>query len=202
MWRSRPRLRLPATRIRPAPRQLTHNQAVETTFALGQRQSPHLLHRRSRRRHRPLPRPAASSLLGRSSLTPETPVEQWRQRFHRRRSTTTPSPAERRPSPHARLGTEVPMYVRQHKPSAPLRKFDGWHGTYEISQPACTPCALPSFTPRCTKPVRSLSRRKSRQTRPSARPITSFNKLFTERDCLKASPTAGRPTTAPPSKAC
>ena len=169
----------------PAPRQLTHNQAVGNSSALGQRQSPHLFHRRSRRRHRPLPRPATSSLLDRR-LTLER-SEQWNKDFtgeiasfgsYGNGAVVT-----------ARLGTEVQMYVASDKlPSAPLRKFDGWPGTYENPSTGLRSLRVAFVYSSLTRPSEVYLAEGPNLLLQSAHPITALNKLFAERNMPQGKP--------------
>ncbi|MFY9558918.1 MAG: prolyl oligopeptidase family serine peptidase [Terriglobales bacterium] len=85
-----------------------------------------------------------------------------------------------------RLGTEVQLQS-QANPKAAIVKREGWAGTYEI--PASTVqtqriAFLYSATERPTEVYVADGPDKLAQ----ARPITSFNKLFTERDLPKAKP--------------
>ena len=99
-----------------------------------------------------------------------------------------------------RLGTEV-QFVSQANPKAPLVKNEGWAGTYEM--PAAASQSV--MAPRASSPGAPCSTcvafAYSATTRPTevyiadgpdklaqARPITSFNKLFTERDLPLAKP--------------
>jgi dipeptidyl aminopeptidase/acylaminoacyl peptidase len=86
----------------------------------------------------------------------------------------------------ARLGTEVALYsVTQ--PSQPLRKLNGWQGTYEKLSTA-------AHSPRIAFVHSSLQRpdevylADNADRLDQARPITSFNKLFTERDLPQGKP--------------
>ena len=86
----------------------------------------------------------------------------------------------------ARLGTEVSMYsVAQ--PSQSLHKLNGWEGTYEII--SATP-----HSPRVAFVYSSLQKpaeiylAESADKLDQSRPITSFNKLFTERDLPQGKP--------------
>jgi dipeptidyl aminopeptidase/acylaminoacyl peptidase len=85
-----------------------------------------------------------------------------------------------------RIGTEVQLQS-QANPKAPMVKREGWPGAYEI--PASTMQAqriafLFSTTEKPTEIYIADGPDKLAQ----ARPITSFNKLFTERDLPKAKP--------------
>jgi dipeptidyl aminopeptidase/acylaminoacyl peptidase len=86
----------------------------------------------------------------------------------------------------ARLGTEVQPYV-QSEPSAAFAKQPGWPGTYEALSAA-------AHSPRIAFVYSSLVRPSEVYLAPSAeqidqaRPITSFNKLFTERALPQGKP--------------
>src|SRR5208337_4480817 len=87
-----------------------------------------------------------------------------------------------------RIGTEVHL-VSQANPKAAIVKHEGWAGTYEApasaSQSQNTRIAFAySATERPTEVYIADGPDKLAQ----ARPITSFNKLFTERDLPKAKP--------------
>ncbi|MGA2966482.1 MAG: prolyl oligopeptidase family serine peptidase [Terriglobales bacterium] len=85
-----------------------------------------------------------------------------------------------------RTGTEV-QFVTQANPKAPIVKREGWAGTYE------TPAAA-SEGPRIAFAYSAIERpteiyiADDVDKLAQARPITSFNKLFTERDLPQAKP--------------
>jgi dipeptidyl aminopeptidase/acylaminoacyl peptidase len=86
----------------------------------------------------------------------------------------------------ARLGTEVAMYsVAQRSQS--LHKLNGWEGTYEI-------LSTTTHSPRVAFVYSSLQKpaevylAESADKLDQARPISSFNKLFTERDLPQGKP--------------
>jgi dipeptidyl aminopeptidase/acylaminoacyl peptidase len=86
----------------------------------------------------------------------------------------------------ARIGTEVPMYSVT-KPSQSLHKLNGWEGTYErISAAAHSPRIAFVYTS-LQKPA-EIYLAESPDKLDQARPITSFNKLFTERDLPQGKP--------------
>jgi dipeptidyl aminopeptidase/acylaminoacyl peptidase len=86
----------------------------------------------------------------------------------------------------ARIGTEVPMYSVT-KPSQPLHKLNGWEGTYErISAAEHSPRIAFVYTS-LQKPA-EIYLADSPDKLDQARPITSFNKLFTERDLPQGKP--------------
>jgi dipeptidyl aminopeptidase/acylaminoacyl peptidase len=85
-----------------------------------------------------------------------------------------------------RLGTEV-QFVSQANPKAALVKHEGWPGTYEDPAAASQGSRIAfgfSATERPTEVYIADGLDKLAQ----ARPITSFNKLFTERELPKAKP--------------
>ena len=86
----------------------------------------------------------------------------------------------------ARIGTEVPMYsVTQ--PGQSLHKLNGWQGTYEnLSTTLHSPRVAFVYTS-LTKPE-EVYLAESADKLDQARPITAFNKLFTERDLPQGKP--------------
>jgi dipeptidyl aminopeptidase/acylaminoacyl peptidase len=86
----------------------------------------------------------------------------------------------------ARLGTEVQMYSLT-KPEEPLHHLSNWPGTYESISSA-------SHSPRVAFVYTSLGKpaevylADSAAKLDQARPITSFNKLFTDRDLPQGKP--------------
>jgi dipeptidyl aminopeptidase/acylaminoacyl peptidase len=86
----------------------------------------------------------------------------------------------------ARLGTEVSMYSA-NQPNQSLHKLNGWPGTYETISTA-------THSPRIAFAYSSLQKpteiylAESADKLDQARPITSFNKLFTERDLPQGKP--------------
>jgi len=85
-----------------------------------------------------------------------------------------------------RLGTEVQFYS-QASPTAPVVKRDGWPGAYEI--PAAAPAsARVAFAYSSTERPTEIYIADGPDKLAAARPITSFNKLFTERELPKAKP--------------
>jgi dipeptidyl aminopeptidase/acylaminoacyl peptidase len=80
----------------------------------------------------------------------------------------------------ARLGTEVAAYsVAQ--PSQSLHKLGTWDGTYEILSPALHSTRIAFVYSSLQKPT-EIYLAESLDKLDQARPITSFNKLFAERD--------------------
>jgi dipeptidyl aminopeptidase/acylaminoacyl peptidase len=85
-----------------------------------------------------------------------------------------------------RLATEVQFYL-QAKPTAPLVKGQGWAGTYDFPAGAERSTRI-AFTFSATERPSEVYVADGAETLASARAITSFNKLFTERDLPKAKP--------------
>ena len=86
----------------------------------------------------------------------------------------------------ARLGTEVQMYVAE-KPSAPLRKFDGWEGTYENLSTGLRSLRVAFVYSSLTHPS-EVYLAEGPNLLQSAHPITALNKLFTERELPQGKP--------------
>jgi dipeptidyl aminopeptidase/acylaminoacyl peptidase len=164
-----------------APRQLTHNQAVEThprwasdnrhiffTVEVGDVTGPY--------------RDLQPHLYWVDSDTGT--VEQWNKDFpgeiasygtYGNGAVVT-----------ARLGTEVQMYVAD-KPSASLRKFDGWPGTYENPSTTLRSLRVAFVYSSLTRPS-EVYLAEGPNLLQSAHPITALNKLFTERDMPQGKP--------------
>jgi dipeptidyl aminopeptidase/acylaminoacyl peptidase len=86
----------------------------------------------------------------------------------------------------ARLGTEVAMYsVAQ--PSQPWHKLNGWEGTYEALSASAHSPRIAFIHSSLQKPA-EVYLAESSDKLAQARPITSFNKLFTERDLPQGKP--------------
>ncbi len=86
----------------------------------------------------------------------------------------------------ARLGTEVQMYAGSH-PSNSLQKVDGWDGTYEKLSTGLRSLRVAFVYSSLTRPAEVYLAEGSNLLQ-SARPITAFNKLFTERDLPQGKP--------------
>jgi dipeptidyl aminopeptidase/acylaminoacyl peptidase len=86
----------------------------------------------------------------------------------------------------ARIGTEVPMYSTA-KPSQSLHKLSGWEGTYENLSTAAHSARIAFIYSSLQKPT-EIYLAESPDKLDQARPITSFNKLFTERDLPQGKP--------------
>jgi dipeptidyl aminopeptidase/acylaminoacyl peptidase len=86
----------------------------------------------------------------------------------------------------ARIGTEVPMYsVAQ--PGQSLHKLNAWEGTYEILS-ATTHSTRIAFVYSSLQEPAEIYLADGLDKLDQARPITSFNKLFTERDLPQGKP--------------
>jgi len=85
-----------------------------------------------------------------------------------------------------RLGTEVQLYT-QPKASAPFSKLAGWPGTYERISTAAHSPRIAFIHSSLDKP-NEVYVAESMATLREAHPITSFNRLFTERDLPKGKP--------------
>ena len=86
----------------------------------------------------------------------------------------------------ARLGTEVALY-RVSQPGQSFQKLNGWDGTYEnLSTTAHSPRVAFVYTS-LTKPE-EVYLAESAGKLDQARPITSLNQLFTERDLPQGKP--------------
>ncbi|MGB9235930.1 MAG: prolyl oligopeptidase family serine peptidase [Terriglobales bacterium] len=85
-----------------------------------------------------------------------------------------------------RLGTELQLYS-QASPKAPLAKRDGWAGAYEIPDSARNSARLAFAYSAIERPT-EVYVADGPEKLAAARPITSFNKLFTDRDLPKAKP--------------
>jgi dipeptidyl aminopeptidase/acylaminoacyl peptidase len=86
----------------------------------------------------------------------------------------------------ARLGTEVQMYSAL-KPAQSLRRVGPWQGTYEMISTALHSPRVAFVYSSLTKPA-EIYLADSAADLDHARPITSFNQLFTERDLPQGKP--------------
>jgi dipeptidyl aminopeptidase/acylaminoacyl peptidase len=84
------------------------------------------------------------------------------------------------------LGTEVQIYS-QRAPSAEFAKTAGWNGTYSLISGARRSPRLAVVYTALDKPAEVYLANGLAELK-SARPITSFNKLFTERELPKGTP--------------
>jgi dipeptidyl aminopeptidase/acylaminoacyl peptidase len=85
-----------------------------------------------------------------------------------------------------RTGTEV-QFVSQANPKAAIVKREGWTGTYEIPAAASQSRRI-AFAYSATERPTEIYIADGTDKLAQARPITSFNKLFTERDLPEAKP--------------
>jgi acylaminoacyl-peptidase len=85
-----------------------------------------------------------------------------------------------------RLGTEV-QFLSQANPKAAMVKREGWPGTYEDPAAARQSPRVAFLYSAIERPT-ELYIAEGPDKLATARPITSFNKLFTERDLPKAKP--------------
>ena len=84
------------------------------------------------------------------------------------------------------LGTATALYL-QASPTAAFQKLEGWPGTYSHSVTAASSPRIAFTYSEVDKPT-EVYVAESADRLSSARPITSFNKLFTERDLPKGKP--------------
>ncbi len=111
-------------------------------------------------------------------------IEQWDKKFH--------GPVEHYAVvgdnilASARLGTEVQMYSAA-KPADSLHRISAWPGTYSTISRADHASAVAFVYSSLGKPD-EVYLAKSADSLDQARPITSFNKLFTERDLPQGKP--------------
>lgn len=84
----------------------------------------------------------------------------------------------------ARVGTEVQVYS-QANPSAPLVRLGGWPGMYEAISTATHSSQIALVHSAMEKPAEVYLAADSGKLA-EAKPVTSFNKLFTERDLPRA----------------
>jgi dipeptidyl aminopeptidase/acylaminoacyl peptidase len=85
-----------------------------------------------------------------------------------------------------RVGTEVQLYA-QANPSAPFSKLAGWPGTYERITTAAHSPRIAFIHSSLAKP-NEVYIADSTAALADARPVTSFNRLFIERDLPKGKP--------------
>ncbi len=189
MWRGRSRPRLQhRSRLPSSPH---HPQSGRgNASALGERQSPPILRGRDRRHFRHLPRSAASPLLGRHrkarhrQARSSSSVEQWSQDFV--------GPVDRfaisgdKVLACARLGTEVQLYDAA-KASDKFHRVTNWPGTYSAISTAAHSSKVAFVYSSLGKPE-EVYLADSADKIDQARAITSFNKLFTERDLPQGKP--------------
>ena len=85
-----------------------------------------------------------------------------------------------------RQGTEVQL-ITQSNPKAAITKREGWAGTYELPSAAARGSRIAFAYSASTKPT-EVYLADGADKLSQAKPITSFNKLFTERDLPQAKP--------------
>jgi dipeptidyl aminopeptidase/acylaminoacyl peptidase len=86
----------------------------------------------------------------------------------------------------ARIGTEVAIYSAT-QPSQPLHKLNGWEGTYETLSTTAHSAHIAFVYSSLQRPT-EVYLAESADKLAEARPITSFNKLFTERELPQGKP--------------
>ncbi len=184
-----------AQEAKPVP--LTHNQAVEINLEWAP-DSRHLffqinLGSLERKYEDPQPRLYWVDASDSPENTPEksTPekrqVERWFADFPGEVVRYTPLP-DGSVLCACRIGTEVEL-VSQSNPKAPIAKHEGWAGAYE--RPAAASQGQSSriaFAYSSTLRPTEVYVADSPDQLAQARPITSFNRLFTERDLPQAQP--------------
>ncbi len=170
----------------PQPHQLTHNQAVETkirwandnrhvffSVEVGDVAGPY--------------RDLQPHLYWVDSERPDSEnaaVEQWSKDFIGPVEHYTVTPDGVLAS--ARLGTEVSMYsVAQ--PGQSLHKLNGWDGGYEILSTGAHSSRIAFVHSSLQKPA-EVYLAEGADKLDQARPITAFNKLFSERDLPQGKP--------------
>jgi dipeptidyl aminopeptidase/acylaminoacyl peptidase len=168
------------------PRQLTHNHAVEGslrwandnrhiffTVEVGDVTGPY--------------RDLQPHLYWVDSDHPDSepaPVEQWSKDFPG--TVDHFAVAADQVLASARIGTEVPMYSAT-QPTKPLHKLNGWDGTYAILSAAAHSPRVAFVYSSLQKPPEVYLAENPDQL-DQARPITSLNHLFTERDLPQGKP--------------
>ena len=85
-----------------------------------------------------------------------------------------------------RLGTEIQFYSQANPKAAPVKR-DGWPGTYEYPTSSPQSPRIAFVYSAIERPIEVYVAESPDKLR-QARAITSFNKLFTERDLPKAKP--------------
>jgi dipeptidyl aminopeptidase/acylaminoacyl peptidase len=176
-----------ASETKPAtPRRITHNQAEETRLRWAT-DSRHLLFSVEvgdvSGPYRDL-QPHLYSVDTESASPEQTPIEQWSKDFV--------GPVEHYVVAadsiltSARLGTDVQIYSVT-KPSDSLHKVTGWPGTYSTISTAAHSPKIAFIYSSLGKPDEVYLADSAAQL-DQAKPITSFNKLFTERELPQGKP--------------
>jgi dipeptidyl aminopeptidase/acylaminoacyl peptidase len=170
----------------PAPIRLTQNEAVETNLEWAP-DNRHLffqvnLGSLERKYEDPQPR---LYWLDSDATTDKRQVERWFSGYPGEVVHYTPLP-DGSALCACRLGTEVQLQS-QANPKAPIVKREGWPGRYELPAASAHSPRVAFVYSATERPTEVFIAEKPDQlTR--ARPITSFNRLFTERDLPQAKP--------------
>jgi acylaminoacyl-peptidase len=172
---------LPGTSPQSVPRQLTHNAAVEHEIRWAP-DSRHLLFDVEIGDVSGPYRDLQPHLYWVDSDTGR--VEQWNQDFVGAVNDYTP--AGDGVLVAGREGTEVQLYSGA-KPSDSLSQLKGWAGTYDQLASAAHSARIAFAYSSLDKPA-EIYLAESLDKLSDARPITSFNKLFTERDLPQGKP--------------
>jgi len=164
------------------PRQLTHNEAVEQDLQWA-RDGQHVFFRVDLGSVEGKYKDTQTRLYWVDSQSGE--VQRWAGDFGGAVGRYALAPDGRVVAP-GRVGTEVQIYSQAKLP-APFTKQNGWPGTYEV-------VAAADHSPRIAFIYSSLEHptevylADSGDKLQQARPITSFNKIFTERELPKGKP--------------
>ncbi len=163
------------------PRQLTHNQAFEGALRWSN-DNRHIFFTSENDVTGPY-RDLQPHLYWVDSENPNT-VEQWDKDFI--------GPVEHYAVTangaltSARIGTEVAMYSAT-QPSQSLHKLQGWEGTYENLSTTAHSARIAFVYSSLQRPT-EIYLAENADKLAEARPITSFNKLFTERELPQGKP--------------
>ncbi len=182
-----------------APIRLTHNEAVELNLEWAP-DNRHLffqvnLGSLERRYEDPQPRlywvdagdaPANTSDSMSETMSSKREVQRWFAGYPGEIVRYTPLP-DGSVLCACRIGTEV-QFVSQANPKAAIVKRQGWPGTYEIPAAAHSQSSRLAFAYSATERPTEIYIADGPDKLAQARPITSFNKLFTERDLPRAKP--------------
>jgi len=175
-----------------APIRLTHNEAVELNLEWAP-DDRHLffqvnLGSLERKYEDPQPRLYWIDAADTADTMPERrEVQRWFADYPGEVARYTPLP-DGSVICACRIGTEVQL-ASQANPKAALVKREGWAGTYEVPAAASQSTRIAFVYSATVRPTEvyiadGLNKDKLSQ----ARPITSFNKLFTERELPRAKP--------------
>lgn len=164
------------------PKQLTHNEAVEQSIAWA-KDSKHVFFQVDVGSVEGKYKDTQTRLYWVDADTAE--VQRWAADFGGAVTHYTVA-ADGSVVANGRLGTEVQVYW-QSKPSAPFSKQSGWSGTYELFATAAHSPRVAFVHSTIEKPT-EVYFADSLDKIQDARPITSFDKVFTERDLPKGKP--------------